>query len=304
MTIVIAWTRKIGNGRELLVSSDSRLTSAGYVDVCQKIFPLIRGDAFFAFCGDTALAFPVIFQINSAIANYRPAIDRGEDVPELLSRILTLLNEYQRSWKDTDKMDHAETVRTTKFLFGGWSWRLNRFRIYPIHYSLSHREFRSYKHSNQTRSLQLPDGESCFVIGDYVAEFRDRLRDHCATSKPRSLDYAPLRILAEMLREEKFVNRRAEASFFSKSEKPGAIGGAPQLLKVYQHAVTRPVAVRWHTNGAPSISLLGRTLFHWEKTLTTIIDPDTGDAFHPLATVRNDYEEPQLTGVSITSWPD
>jgi hypothetical protein len=38
MTLSIAWIRKAGQSRELIVASDSRLTSAGYVDVCQKVF--------------------------------------------------------------------------------------------------------------------------------------------------------------------------------------------------------------------------------------------------------------------------
>ncbi|MGO8253451.1 hypothetical protein ACC792_21040 [Rhizobium ruizarguesonis] len=292
MTIVIAWTRKVAKATELMVASDSRLTSAGHVDVCQKVFPLARGDAFFAFCGDTALAFPLIFQINSAIANYRPASDRGEDVPELLTRILTLLNAYRRSWKDTDAADHADSIRTTRFLFGGWSWRLNEFRVYPIHYSAAHGEFMSFRHSKITRRLSLPKGELCFVIGDYVAEFRDRLRTYCEKYRPQSLNYIPLAILSQMLQEDRFVNRRSEGAFFNKSDRAGAIGGAPQILKVYQHSVARPIAVRWPADGDGSgVSLFGRPLFRWEKTLSPIIDPQTGEVFLPLATISNDYQD-------------
>src|ERR1700674_5453116 len=43
MTISIAWIRKSGMSRELIVASDSRLTSVGHVDICQKVFPLPRG---------------------------------------------------------------------------------------------------------------------------------------------------------------------------------------------------------------------------------------------------------------------
>jgi Putative serine esterase (DUF676) len=57
MTITIAWTRTAGATKELLIASDSRLTGVGHVDVCQKIFPLDRGDSFFGFCGHTILAF-------------------------------------------------------------------------------------------------------------------------------------------------------------------------------------------------------------------------------------------------------
>ncbi|MDW9439222.1 MULTISPECIES: hypothetical protein [Sinorhizobium] len=288
MTIVVAWTRKVGPATELLVASDSRLTSAGHVDVCQKVFPLSRGDAFFAFCGDTALAFPLIFQINSAIANYQPAADRREDVPELLNRILTLLNAYREAWKDTDAADHADSVRTTRFLFGGWSWRQNRFRIYPIQYSREAKKFRFFSHSKQSRRLGLPEDERCYIIGDYAAEFRSRLRDFCRISKPHSLDYEPARILSGMLKEDRFINRRSDGSFYNRNDKAGAIGGAPQILKVYQHVNFRPIAVRWQLqNGEPGVSLYGRPLFEWEKTFSPIFNPATGDMFYPLATIVN-----------------
>ncbi|WP_144578046.1 hypothetical protein [Agrobacterium sp. DE0009] len=288
MTIVIAWTRKVGPATELIIASDSRLTSAGHVDVCQKVFPLARGDSFFAFCGDTALAFPLIFQVNSAIANYQPAADRREDVPELLNRILTLLNAYREAWKDTDAADHADSIRKTRFLFGGWSWRANKFRVYPIHYSPKAKEFRSFTHSKQTRRLGLPEGEQCYMIGDYTAEFRARLRDFCRDSEPQSLNYQPALILAEMLKEDRFVNRRSDGTFYKKTECAGAIGGSPQILKIYQHANFRPIAIRWSSqDGKQGVSLFGRPLFDWEKTFSPILDPETGELFYPLATIKN-----------------
>jgi hypothetical protein len=70
VTISIAWIRSVGQTKELIVASDSRLTSVGHVDVCQKIFPLSRGDCFFGFCGQTILAFPIVFQIISTIGNF------------------------------------------------------------------------------------------------------------------------------------------------------------------------------------------------------------------------------------------
>lgn len=105
MTLSIAWIRKSGISRELIVASDSRLTSAGHVDICQKVFPLSRGDAFLAFCGDTILAFPFLFQIEAAIEDFQKSADRTQDVPSLLGRIVDLLNDYKEAWQDTDPGD-------------------------------------------------------------------------------------------------------------------------------------------------------------------------------------------------------
>src|ERR1035437_489981 len=50
----------------------------------------------------------------------------------------------------------AGGMQTTRFLFGGWSWRFKRFYIYPIHFSKTHGRFLAYSHSKQKRRLKLP----------------------------------------------------------------------------------------------------------------------------------------------------
>lgn len=127
MTISIAWIRNAGRYNELIVASDSRLSSAGHVDICQKVFPLPRGDAFLAFSGDTIIAFPFFFQLRAAIEDFHQATDRSQDVTELYGRVLELLNFYRDSWLDTDPNEFEPAMRTTRFLFEGWSWRNSSF---------------------------------------------------------------------------------------------------------------------------------------------------------------------------------
>lgn len=171
------------------MASDSRLTSAGHVDICQKIFPLSRGDAFFAFCGDTFIAFPLIFQIQSAIENFKKAKDRSEDVTVLVDDILLLINSYREAWIDTIQADVDEENKVTRFIFGGWSWRHGKFYIYPIQYNLKARRFTAHTHSKHVRRLQLGKGEKCIAIGNYTAEFRSKLGNIIKTRKLSTLDY-------------------------------------------------------------------------------------------------------------------
>jgi hypothetical protein len=184
MTLSIAWIRKSGMSRELIVASDSRLTSAGHVDICQKVFPLPRGDAFLAFCGDTILAFPFLFQVESAIEDFQKSSDRSQDVTTLLGRVVTLLNSYREAWCDTDTADFERAMQTTRFLFGGWSWRFKRFFIYPIQFSKRHQRFQPFSHSKQKRRLNLPAGETCVCIGNYAAEFREQLTSIVSDRRP------------------------------------------------------------------------------------------------------------------------
>ena len=287
MTIAIAWTRGVGPLRELVVASDSRLTGGGHVDTCQKIFPLERGDSFLAFCGDTALAFPLIFQIQSAINNYRSAADRGEDVSKLLGRILQLINAYKDAWKDFDP-EVADTDNTiTRFLFGGWSWQFGKFFIYPIHYNPTVNEFRAYTHRKKLKRLQLPKTEKCISIGNYVVEFNAYLQAVIKERKLTVLDYEPLEILARMLKTPKFTDRYSHESPYRPGERTGAIGGAPQMIKIYQHSNYRPVAVRWPPEGATKVTLFGRPLFDFEKTLHPIFDIPNREIYYPLSDVKN-----------------
>jgi hypothetical protein len=290
MTIAIAWTRRgsASSLQEMVVASDSRLSSAGHVDICQKIFPLDRGDSFLAFCGDTTLAFPLIFQIQSAIENFRRAADRSEDISKLLARILELINSYRGAWKETDTQVTLEENKFTRFMFGGWSWQYQRFFIYPIHFNPITRTFRAYTHSKKLKRLRLPKGEKCIVIGNYAAEFLGALQSLIKEKHLQTLDYEPLEILGGMLKTPRFVDRHCNDTFFVKSDKPGAIGGAPQVLKIYRHANYRPIAVRWNDgNGDSRVTLFGRQLFEYEKTLHPIYDFSTGQFHYPLSDVRN-----------------
>jgi hypothetical protein len=287
MTLVVAWTRQAGPLHELVVASDSRLTSAGHVDICQKIFPLVRGDSFLAFCGDTALAFPLIFQIQSSIQNFRPAADRSEDVTRLLSRVLELINAYREAWKDYDEVAVANENRTTKFIFGGWSWQFQKFRIYPIHFDQTTKTFHAYTHRKRIADLKLNKGEMCVAIGNYTAEFHALLKQFILERGLTSLNYEPLKILADMLKTPRFVDRRSDEHLFMPSDKTGAIGGAPQAIKIYQHANCRPIAIRWPNSGTMAVTLFGRPLFDYEKTLHPVCDISEDHFHYPLGDVRN-----------------
>jgi hypothetical protein len=291
MTIAIAWTKRAAGLHELVVASDSRLTSAGHIDVCQKIFPLARGDSFLAFCGDTMFAFPLIFQVQFALQNFEPSIDRSEDISRLETRVLDIINSFRGAWRDYDLDAFESDVKKTRFLLGGWSWKRNRFLTSAIRYNSKKNEFAAYRPTKTIKRLNLADGEFCVAIGNYTAEFIERLVDAIAEKNLRSLNYEPLDILVEMLRTDKFTNRRSEEALYSRSDKAGAIGGAPQAIKIYQHANVRTLAVRWPVNSAKkTVTLFGRPLLEYERTTLPIYDCDEKRFFYPLSDIRNSDE--------------
>ncbi len=233
------------------------------------------------------LAFPIVFQIASTIDNYVKYSDRTTDVTALLVVVQSIINTFREAWLDTIDSEIKIENRTTRFLFGGWSWKEKRFVVYPIQFDLENRTYHSYTHKKIIRKLGLSRDDVFLSIGNYTAEFRALLRDRLQAKTEKTLDYEPLQILCEMLRTERFTNRRASATFYV-DEKPGLIGGAPQMLKVYQHSNVKPFAIRWYEpKAANQVTLYGRRLLHHERTLRSIYDPETGEFTYPLSGIIN-----------------
>lgn len=278
MTITLAWVRENNDTKELVVASDSRLRSHGAMNETQKIFRLERGDCCLGFCGDTQVAYPVFIQVGSALNNYGGTRDRARDVTDVVDNIKGVLNNLIDSW-DLPATNKAEELSTTKILFAGWSWRFSRFHIGAFRHENNvfdfHRERSSLSHP--WRQIN----KSFLFLGDYRQEYlmtlaalleRRHGRQPIEAKKDIKFDYEPIEALAIMLRA-KSGNRE-----FS------AIGGAPQVLKIYAHGNDLPVVTRI---GPDEHYLFGRRLREWEKTTYPILDlTETPSRFiYPLSSV-------------------
>jgi hypothetical protein len=58
-----------------------------------------------------------------------------------------------------------------------------------------------------------------------------------------------------------------------------AIGGPPQVLKVYRYLNYAPFGVYWPDRDSGRISVLGRPLLDYEECPFGVIDPDRPGAF-------------------------
>lgn len=75
----------------------------------------------------------------------------------------------------------------------------------------------------------------------------------------RSLDFEPFEVVRDMLREVKHSE---------------TIGGAPQIVKVYQYMKSAPLGVFWPNRETGQIHLQGRPLLDYERTERWVLDPD------------------------------
>lgn len=252
MTITIGWIRKIKNHEELIFASDSRLRSFGSWDANPKIFQLDRTDCAIAFAGDTQYSYPLINQIQTFIKSYPKSQSRFQDICYFKGHLLNMMNFM---------LDHKsdKEIPEVIFLFGGYSWERKKFYLWHIFFDKNAEKFtcgevKTWKGIKNKRIVSF--------IGNYHIEFRDRLIELMKSREKfisGDFDMEPFEVLRDMIREDKFDH----------------IGGAPQLLKVYEHMNRTPIAVKWQILNSDVNTLLGRPLQGYEEINYPIIDPDT-----------------------------
>jgi len=283
MTITIAWTRSVHNTNELLLASDSRLSGGGgYIDICQKVFPLPRGDVGVGFCGTTSRAYPLILQMIGYVNNYAKALARGFDITDMRKVIIEIMNEFRSSYARTIDLDMTDDDDITLFILAGFSWKLGRYCIYTLHFDhgIQRYTFRPAGLWGGQRVATPEHGKRIAVVGDYSLEFREKLRSLLQKRNRISaggFDMEPFEVLVRMLNSQKYTERRLQGS--------GLIGGAPQLIKIYKYGSTLPYAVRMKTRG--DRFLFGRKLLPFELTTYPIITASTLRTQYPLNNLSN-----------------
>ncbi|MEI9431819.1 hypothetical protein [Mesorhizobium sp. Cs1299R1N3] len=296
MTLSIAWVRQCGNAHELIFASDSRLSGGGNVDHCQKVFSLPREDCCIAFAGHTTIAYPFILQLQNAIIDYKKAFDREVDITKLKTRVLSLLNFFVRVHEGTIPAEFEKDLLETSFIFGGWSWIKSRFFIWKIFYNKAIKRYVA-SGTGAWRGFGIPRTSEAPIrfVGDYITEFQAALRDKMGAeiniakeSGGRiKLNYEPLTILAEMLSDPKFTDRKKELR--------GKIGGAPQVTKIYPFLRAVNFAVEWNEGPKFVYSIKGRVIADFEIFAVPGLDPFTGAIRQPVRGREGD-ESPSSSG--------
>lgn len=155
-----------------------------------------------------------------------------------------------------------------EFLFGGYSWIEKRFLLWRYYYVHSEK---SYRKDGQLHRIFHNVSGNIMVIGDqrenYKAELRsllvDRYGSQCVNYHGTGLDMEPFEALCNLL---------------SKASPNDTIGGAPQMVKVYQYQNSRPVGIYCPNrtdNPFENRTLLGRRMFDFEDTELWFMDPLT-----------------------------
>jgi hypothetical protein len=110
------------------------------------------------------------------------------------------------------------------------------------------------------------DSKRILIAGDYRHEVHARLAEKLKNKGKLtrgSFDMEPFEVLRDMIRTREYPT----------------LGGAPQVLKIYEHMNSLPYAVFWPDRQSGHVTLLGRPLLDYEITERLILDPDTLETF-------------------------
>lgn len=259
MTLSMAWVREVGDVQELVLATDSRLRSPFTWDCCPKIIPLARNDSALCFAGPTYVAYPIMLQLQAMLRLHAKSLSRAADLHDVKGRFLEVMNGMRSEMSELPSDPEGAGETTTFFILAGYSWRRSEFAIWTLHFDKSIDAF-TFRPATPWGGI---DGRRLTaVVGDQVPDAKARLTGMLrASGKLTSggLDMEPLAVLRDMIRE------RVDP----------AIGGAPQVVKIYRHMNVTPFGVFWPDRASNRVTILGRPLLDYEVPNGGVIDPDS-----------------------------
>lgn len=262
MTLVFSWLRTVGNARECVVASDSRLSGGFTLDCAQKILPVCGGRFVLAFSGDSGVSYPLFIHALSFSESYGRAKTGAVDISDFADKLLTIFRIYTSQLNDSAETP-TQFFGKTYFLLSGWSWKLSAFRVYHYRFTAGDWE----KGRVQSSRWKTADGEidvTLKVIGTDAAKVSGEFRKAVSQMPISEMDLQPLAFLWDRL--DQFTQKRTR----------GSVGGPLQMVKCYPYLQVLPFAVAW--GEASASHLFGRRLEEYERVQYPIISR-TADGF-------------------------
>lgn len=285
MTLSIAWIRKVGSIKELVVATDSRLTSGKAWDCCPKIKILNRGDSVLCFAGETDYSYPMLEQIATSVNTYPKHSCRATDLTDVrghILRLITNMREFLHNSIEKGKIFKPDPPKTN-FILAGYSWKFDKFCIWELKYSSIENAYihQSPKTLMKNDMVILLDAANHLKTKDTkltVNKIRKRIFDKMVSNGKKSgdgMDMEPFEVLRDIIR----------------AEEDWAIGGTPQVVKVYKHMNVMPYGIFWPNKDSKQVTFMGRPLMNYETLKYPIIDPDTFE----LSLMKIDNDEFELS---------
>jgi hypothetical protein len=252
MTLCVSWIRKVNNSEELIFATDSCLSGGERWHSGVKLFELPRKDCLISFAGETNRTYPLILNLISSIKFDEHLSNTHTDISEVLDYLVNLFTTLYNSidFGGTQADGEAEDF---KFLFGGYSWKESRFKLWEIKYLGDTSAFIHNEIDETTMFFSF--------IGDEIEKAEELLEEEQKNSGKRfsnNFDMEPFKVLLKMIRDGNY----------------DTIDGAIQIAKIHPPGTSEFFGVYW-----PSIdgkrTFLGKDVNFENNPAVNFIDPDT-----------------------------
>ena len=275
MTLCAAWVRQESDRQELIFATDSCLSGGERWHSGVKLFDLTRKDCLICFAGGTERTYPLILNLISSIKFDYYLANASTDIKEVLEYVTNLFTELCNSISSYGSRDFEDVLGDFNFLFGGWSWKDNKFYIWRLDYLHGVKGF---------VSTQVYDNLVFTFIGDNVSEAQDLLQAELIDSKrvlSGRLDMEPLNVLVRMIRNSDY----------------DTIDGTIQIAKIHPPGSVEFFGVMW-----PSIkgkrTFLGKDVTFDNNPDVKYIDPDTGEVLGQDLPEKLESIDDELFGIN------
>ena len=260
MTLCAAFIRQTNETEELVFATDSCLTGGEKWKHGIKLFELPRKDCLLCFAGSTIRAYPLILNLVSSIhldKYLQSSAARVDEVLEYLSDLFTEL--VKNIVSEIQGEDIHELRGGAKFLFGGWDWGKNRYRVWKLYYSSQVEGFifdELNTDLSKKRFYTFLGDPSPEIEEEALSAYKKLVFDEDKQDDP--IDMEPLKILRDI----------------SLNKQIREVDGSLQIAKIYKSNRTEFFGIYWESSkGKPCFQ--GREYNEINKPLVRYFDPDT-----------------------------
>ena len=276
MTLCVAWIRQVEDTEELVFATDSCLSMGERWESGVKLFELPRKDCLICFAGDTKRTYPLILNLISSIKFDEHLANPHTDISDVLEYLSNLFTSLCNSITEYGTQQFKDLLGEFQFMFGGWSWKANEFKVWQLQYSFETSAFIHTQVSNDKMFFSF--------IGDDLekaeALLTQELHDNGKTFA-RYFDMEPFKVLLEMIRKKEH----------------DSIRGAIQIAKIHPPGITEFFGVMW-----PSIkgkkTFLGKDVNFDNNPAVKFIDPDTCEIIGDDIPIKIEEPSEELYGIN------
>ncbi len=255
MTLCVAWLREVDEEQELVFTTDSCLSGGERWNSGVKLFELPRKDCLICFAGETKRTYPLILNLITSIKFDEHLTNTHTDITEVLDYLTRLFTNLCNDITDYGTQQFKNVLGDFQFLFGGWSWKANAFKLWKLEYNHGAEAF-IHDETNTSDMLFT-------FIGDELDKANESLDEELISNNnvpSHRFDMEPLKVLVQMIRNFDYPS----------------IDGAIQMARIHPPGSTEFLGVYW-----PSISgkktFLGKDVSTENSPTVKFVDPDTGE---------------------------